>query len=276
MPAIYGPGCPTKYRPSGKRPKRGVSLRNQKAVAQKALVADLGTASFYYDAAHARTLGDVADLDCLVNSTSTQATPGKRPDARAHSWEGDDGPAVHFDGVGEAMPVPQILTGETGTAISAVLSTDAAIGARVIWEQTQQYNSANNGAIFGFASSGTPTSGIYSGAGGAAGGDFQVGTQEFDGVAVCFCSTFDRTSSGQDEILYANGVLETASQNADIAVSGNFGAGSGSWIGARNDGAARPLNGLIRILIIYDDWEMPAVTVRIASNCVMFLARMHA
>ncbi len=184
----------------------------------------------------------------------------------------NNGRCVAFDGVGEAMSTGQLLTGTKGTVAATCKSTDDAIGARVLWEQTQQYNSSNNGAIFGFASSGTPTSGNYAGAGGSSGGDFKVGTLELDGVETCTIATFNRDSTSFDEEIYTNGAVDTASQSADISVSGNFGAGSGSWIGSRNDGAARPLNGTVRELVVIDGLEASAAQVAAIDKALRFRA----
>lgn len=208
---------------------------------------------------------DIATWPVKAGSDFTQATEAKKPSVGF--WAADGRAAVAFDGLGEAMSTGQLLTGETGTVAATCKSTDGAIGARVVWEQTELYNSAANGAIFGFASSGTPTSGVYAGAGDSSGGDFKVGTQELDGLETCIAATFNRASASFDETIYVNGMEETASQSADIAVEGNFGAGTGSWLGSRNDGAARPLNGTIRE-IVWIDRELTAMELALVTSAL--------
>jgi len=123
MPAIYGPGCPTKYqshRTYGTR-REGRRFKRHAAAGNVALASfDVPLHVDALDIFQAPGT-NVSEWPALVGDNPVQAVVSLKPNFGGTSWQSDGGPAVDCDNIGEWV-APTFGTG-SGTAYLAVFTT---------------------------------------------------------------------------------------------------------------------------------------------------------
>jgi len=194
--------------------------------------------------------GNLTSWSPKEGTEPSQPTEDKKPNFNSEGWI-DNGPCVEFDNNGEALVTTTAidLDGIDKCAVFATIKTGAIDAHTVVWEYGAQF-SLNHGFILGFvAPSGVPLVGS-----GQSTVNYKTGNASRANETFCFGGVVDRSRTKPDEIdIYVNGVLEPSTLHpSSHDMVGNFNGAQGSWIGARNDGADRPMDGLLREFIIIE------------------------
>ena len=218
---------------------------------------------------------DVAVWPARIGTPPAQAVLALQPELEKY-WSGDR-MSVGFDALGEALPTGQLLDGETCT-VAAVYSCEPGAHLRVFWEQTQQYN-GNNGYYFGSitnAASGK-TIAPLAGAGGVGTSNYLVdGDMELSGTGPhCIVATHDRSLGAvRGSTMVSDGVPTTViTLETTQDVAGTFQPGTGSYMGSRNNGASRGMNGSFGEFVVYNR-QLDADALVTLSRALMFRARL--
>ena len=215
---------------------------------------------------------DVAAWPARIGTAPTQATPGLRPVYDAQGLNGR--PSVFFSSAGRALLTEQLLDAYTCT-VGVVSHSEDTTGTaiRTIWEQTESW-ATQNGHTIGYNTN--PGEGLtsvaYSGSGGG-GANYLVGEDtELDGVDVCMIGSQDRLFTGPQggfEVTVDGALEGRVAAAADISGS-TYQPGAGSWIGSRNNGTSRALDGWIRELVVYNDWLATLPEKVLMTRALMF------
>ena len=214
------------------------------------------------------------DLDSWVvrsGGEPDQTTESKKPNFNSTGWDPDGGPSVEFDGVGEALVSTDTVDLDSIDKVSVFCTLKIAGGALAhIWEYGAQF-SLNSGFALGFDASDQPYVGIGDG-----GFNYLTSNTARDGEAICLGGVADRSLVLADEIaLYINGIEETDFTRGPGSgdMGDNFAASQGSWIGSRNDGSSRPLNGGMREIIIIKESALSEQQAWLISSALNYKAK---
>jgi len=180
------------------------------------------------------TTPDVIDtMPSLVGDNPVQPTLAKQP-----RIAGDFGKMLQFDGVSCVIPVDlSAITSEDQLTVYTVsVPTSAATG--IIVEATALYYTTNGVSHF---MGGTP----YAGHGAPI--NYRQLLLSAENIPTSLASTHDRTGIlGNEIVAYLDAEEQTVfTSSGDADTAGNFAVGTGSWIGARDNGASSPFNGYI-------------------------------
>lgn len=196
--------------------------------------------TFYGDTAQ------VSGIATISGGFATQSDSAKRPIALSGG--------LKFDGLNDAIPVNMSsITAYSKVTMYAVYSA-APASTGVIMETTNQAYNQNGLASFLF-SGGAP--GALSGS--ATLSNYKSLAQKVDGFTHVYASTHNRDAAAAAEVfMYLNGELDLDYDTTrDVDTSGNFAVLTGSWIGARNNGANSPLDGCISFVGVRPNIDSP-------------------
>ena len=205
--------------------------------------------SLWIDARDVTSEGNLALWPAKVGAAPTQASESKKPEGDFDGWAADGGPAVGFDGVGECMQTTTPnLSGGTAYTIAATYKAGSTASHRIVAEYNTDWATTNGCALQQANSTGV----VLGSSGDGTNYRYSTGGNDTSSTEVCAVITSDRATSGAAMgAAYVNGSsVSDYNVTSGADPTGNY--GSSTWhIGSRNDGAARPLDGTIRELVIY-------------------------
>ncbi len=227
--------------------------------------------SLWIDARDVTSEGNLATWPAKVGTSPTQATESKKPAGDSDGWAADNGPAVGFDGVGECMQTSMPnLNGMPTCTMAATYRAGNNSAHRQIVEYNVDWVTTNGCGIQ------SSTGGLATGATGD-GANYRYGSAVADtsNTEQCLIASLDMSASATAMgDVYVNGAkVSDLDTNGGADPAGNF--GTSTWnIGSRNNGAARPLDGTIRELVIYAIGVWSAAQVASVDGALRFKARL--
>ncbi len=226
--------------------------------------------SLWVDARDVTSEGNLAAWPAKVGTAPTQATESKKPAGDFDGWAADNGPAVGFDGVGECMQTTTPdLNGGTAYTIAATYKAGSNGAHRIIAEFNTDWATTNGCALQQANSTGV----VLGSSGDGTNYRYSTGGSDTSSTEVCAVITSDRATSGAAMgMSYVNGSnVSDFDTTSGADPTGNF--ASSTWhIGSRNDGAARPLDGTIRELVIYSTGLWSSASVESVDGALRFKA----
>lgn len=202
------------------------------------------------------TLADGASVEtwpARIGTSPTQSTPGARPTFNQALG------SVEFAGVDDALATAIDLSSTKGATVYIVARLDSTATTTVLWEYSAQYD-INDALVCGVDSSARFWTGMGSG---GAGLSYRNSTATAPTTKAVFAARYDRDTNPDTltqhtvfDHVYAENTAFDSEKDGDK--TNNFGAYD-SWLGARNNGAGRWLNGGMYEALIVPSYVPDAV-----------------
>ena len=220
----------------------------------------------------ASSSGNIASWPAKVGTAPAQASESLKFEAQSGGWAIDGGPAIAADGVGECMQTATPdLNGQQKYTIAATYKAGSNAAHRIIAEYNSDWATTN-----GCALQQANTTGVVLGSqGDGTNYRYSTGGSDTSSTEVCVIITSDRAVSGSSmgEAYVDGSNVSDFNVTSGADPTGNF--GTSTWnIGSRNNGAARPLDGCIRELVIYVGGIWTAADVSEVDKALRYKANM--
>ena len=247
MPAIFGPGTPTKYQSHRTYGTRRSTRRFRRNAAAANVAITSYTRYLEGDALDVtQAAGNMASWPVKVGQASQ---PGaQKPSFETSTWVPDGGPAIRFDNVGEAFIGPIGVSAGLQTAWVLRASQSNAVATSILFESSPNTNS-NNGYYVGITAATQQSSTAHQVAPNTY--NAKASTISDNGNFVVTLSSIDMSQPAATETdIWVNGVRRALTTTVNDNLTTTFDAGVQSYIGSRNNGAVAPWNGLCRVLVV--------------------------